>query len=184
MRPARKSYHHGNLRQALIDKALESLASKQDDLSLRALAVEAGVSPNAPYRHFKDKDALLAAIADFGFRQLSQQLKQVEAEGSNRRFREMADRYVKFALANQALYGVMMSHGAGDGLKTCQDLVEEFVRVVTGEVTANDSVHKASTATWSLLHGYASLSTTVKGEGFDLTLTGEDLARMLSKGIR
>jgi AcrR family transcriptional regulator len=70
-KPKRKkadTYHHGDLRSALIEAALEMLATRSpDSLSLRELAKRAGVSQAAPYRHFKDKEALLAAISEQAF---------------------------------------------------------------------------------------------------------------------
>ncbi len=62
------NYHHGNLRQELMNRAEQHLLeSGSNELSLRALAREIGVSQTAPYRHFRDKNALLAALATEGF---------------------------------------------------------------------------------------------------------------------
>lgn len=64
----KQTYHHGNLRQALLEAALVLLQTKDaDSLSLREVARQAGVSHTAPYRHFADKAALLAAVAEEGF---------------------------------------------------------------------------------------------------------------------
>ncbi|PLS69654.1 MAG: hypothetical protein CV045_00830 [Cyanobacteria bacterium M5B4] len=66
------SYHHGDLKQALISAALEVVAQEgAKNLSLRQVAKRVGVSHNAPYRHFPDRDALLAALAEEGFRGLT-----------------------------------------------------------------------------------------------------------------
>src|SRR5260370_8363924 len=76
-----KPYHHGDLRAALIQAGLAILAEEgAQALTLRAAARRAGVSHSAPYRHFADKEALLAAIAEEGFTQLAQRLEQ--ARGS------------------------------------------------------------------------------------------------------
>ena len=78
MKEATPSYHHGNLRTALLEKAKEHLIEKgPDKISLRALAREIGVSQTAPYRHFPDKTMLLAALAAEGFKQLFQQSRIV-----------------------------------------------------------------------------------------------------------
>ena len=70
------SYHHGDLKKALIDSGVEILSEKGiKNLSLREAARRAGVSHTAPYRHFEDKDALLAAIAEEGFLRLIQKLE-------------------------------------------------------------------------------------------------------------
>ena len=66
--PAGRGYHHGNLRQALLDAALALIeAGEEQGVSLRTVAARAGVSNAAPYRHFKDREALLAAVATIGF---------------------------------------------------------------------------------------------------------------------
>jgi AcrR family transcriptional regulator len=73
---AKQSYHHGNLRAALIETTSELLDSRDpDSLSLREVARLAGVSPAAPYRHFADKAALLAAVAEQGFDELVRRMK-------------------------------------------------------------------------------------------------------------
>ena len=69
-----RPYHHGDLRAALLDAALE-LLEEDETFSLRAVARRAGVSPNAPYRHYADKEALLAALATYGFAQLADRLE-------------------------------------------------------------------------------------------------------------
>src|SRR5215472_8900990 len=71
----RRPYHHGDLRQALVRSALEILSEAGvGGLSLRAAARRARVSAMAPYRHFADKEALLAAVAEYGFRELATRL--------------------------------------------------------------------------------------------------------------
>src|SRR5678815_5433850 len=71
-RSTKKAYHHGDLRTALVDAGLTLLADRNaDDLSLRELAREVGVSATAVYRHFPDKHALMSALAADGLRQLS-----------------------------------------------------------------------------------------------------------------
>lgn len=73
----KKTYHHGNLRDALIETSLQLLdQTPSADLSLRQVARQAGVSPNAVYRHFANKDELLAAIAAEGFELLNAQIQR------------------------------------------------------------------------------------------------------------
>src|SRR5205085_11935081 len=75
MSTATARYHHGDLRSALLHAALDILAEHGvPGLTLREVARRAGVSPMAPYRHFDSKDALLAAVAEEGFRRLGQRL--------------------------------------------------------------------------------------------------------------
>ena len=69
--PAERGYHHGNLRQALLDEALALIeVGEERGVSLRTVAARAGVSNAAPYRHFKDREALMAAVATIGFDRL------------------------------------------------------------------------------------------------------------------
>src|ERR1700681_5062026 len=73
----RRPYHHGNLREALLQAALRAIADVGPAaFTLREVARRAGVSHNAPYRHFRDKDALLAAVAAQGFRELTRAMRE------------------------------------------------------------------------------------------------------------
>ncbi len=107
-------YHHGNLRQALIDAGLSALEeSGLDELSLRALAESLGVSKAAPYRHFKTKNELLAALAAEGYQLLADLLenseeKLLKLEGAEVS-REMYRIYGDFALSRPELYRLMFS---------------------------------------------------------------------------
>lgn len=99
-----KSYHHGDLKNALIIAGLEILAeSGISDLSLRKVSKRAGVSEAAPYRHYKDKEALLTEIAEQGFLRLSALLEQTENEYANdprELFYQMGLTYLQFARRN------------------------------------------------------------------------------------
>src|SRR6266852_9798457 len=97
----RRAYHHGNLREALLQGAVRVIAELGPTaFTLREVARRAGVSHNAPYRHFRDKDALLAAVATQGFRELTQAM--VEAAGQRPdaldRLKRAGLGYVTFAL--------------------------------------------------------------------------------------
>src|SRR5438552_17146029 len=79
-RRRRAGYHHGNLRRALLDAAL-ALVEREgaDALTLRAAARRAGVSQAPPYRHFRDKEALLGAVAEEGFRAVTEAVLEAAA---------------------------------------------------------------------------------------------------------
>jgi AcrR family transcriptional regulator len=104
-----RPYHHGDLRRALVDAARRLLeAEGPTALSLRAVAREAGVSPAAPYHHFKDKAELLDAVAQEGWDILSHLM--VEAKASTEGLHQLTAlgiAYVCFARDNPALYRVM-----------------------------------------------------------------------------
>src|SRR5215475_11143966 len=105
-----RPYHHGDLRRALIDAARRILeAEGPSALSLRAVAREAGVSPAAPYHHFKDKGELLEAVAQEGWQMLEDVITRVKAEAASAEdaLDEIGVGYVCFARDNPALYRVM-----------------------------------------------------------------------------
>jgi AcrR family transcriptional regulator len=129
IRVARKpadAYQHGNLREALVQAAMKLLSEGGvEDLSLRAAAQLAGVSHAAPYRHFKDKNALVAAVAEQGFRLLTAALRageQAAAGGTVReRLRGQGQGYVKFAIENPGYLGIIFG-GVLDGKLTTPEL--------------------------------------------------------------
>ena len=105
-------YHHGELRSALIEAALEILARDgMEGLSLRVLARATGVTQAAPYSHFRDKDDLLAAVAETGFQRLALQMAE-EATGQpsiQARIEKLMSTYIRFAVANKSLFQLMFS---------------------------------------------------------------------------
>ena len=107
----RRGYHHGNLREALIGAALDLIASKgASGFTIAEAARHAGVSPAAPYRHFRDAEALLAAIALRGFDQLTAMLQQAWNEGHPNpasAFEAMGRAYLGFARDHPAYYQTM-----------------------------------------------------------------------------
>src|SRR5947207_14518508 len=97
-----RPYHHGDLRRALIDAARRILETEGPAaLSLRAVAREAGVSPAAPYHHFKDKSQLLEAVAHEGWVALDVALSAARAQAPDRRERRtgLGVAYIRFACA-------------------------------------------------------------------------------------
>ncbi|MDX8354107.1 TetR/AcrR family transcriptional regulator [Cognatiyoonia sp. IB215182] len=124
-------YHHGNLRQALLDRAIETLSEKGvEHLSLRALARDLGVSHAAPLRHFATKADLLNAIAIEGVGSLVAATDQAaEAASGVKRLRAMALAYVDWAMANAALHQILrnpdvMRHASDDLTKMLTTFAE------------------------------------------------------------
>jgi AcrR family transcriptional regulator len=140
------TYHHGDLRQALIHAA-EQILEEQGlaALSIREAARRAGVSHNAPYRHFADRDSLLAELAAEGFRQLGAELA---AHGG----RQMGEAYVRFALAQPARFRLMFGAQRKAAQATYAMLVAAFRK--DGAIADPE---KAAAAAWSLVHGLAQL---------------------------
>src|ERR671927_1103877 len=128
-RKARRTYHHGSLRRALLDEALATIrAEGVDGLTLREIGARLGVSRTALYRHFADKRALLTAVATEGFRTLRQRLVTAWEEGGrgDAAFHEMGVAYVRFAVANPSHYRVMFG-GFVDPKALDPDLASEAV---------------------------------------------------------
>jgi AcrR family transcriptional regulator len=108
----RTSYHHGDLRNALVNAGVDMLAEEGVELlSLRGLARRAGVSHNAPYQHFADKDALLAAIAEQGFRLLAGYIDDSQAVAGRAAIAERlvaaGQSYVRFAVEHPHHFQLM-----------------------------------------------------------------------------
>ena len=107
-----RAYHHGNLRQALLDAAIEIIGEEgAAGFQLRAVARRAGVSPAAPYRHFRDKADLLAEVGTEVARELAAKMKEEVAAAASGspidRFRAQGVAFVKFAVARPAHFRVL-----------------------------------------------------------------------------
>jgi len=156
-----RTYHHGDLRRALTDAARRLLeASGAEALSLRAVAREAGVSPAAPYHHFKDKNELLDAVARQGWIALSEQVAGARGEGD---LTALGMAYVRFARENLALYQLMyarirgqdsLPHGKGG---EAYDLIKKQVRQHIGQAASGLDLELATFAFWCLSHGLAEM---------------------------
>jgi len=140
-------------------------AGGDEALSLRSLAKDAGVSAAAPYHHFGSKEGLLAAIAADGFARLDAALAAAAVDDPNVSLTDMADRYVRFALAHAAHYRHMWSPSLGTGafpaLETqaiaCFSRLVGAVARVRSDLDEGACVKRAALA-WSLSHGFVMLS--------------------------
>jgi AcrR family transcriptional regulator len=155
-----RAYHHGDLRSALIEAGLAHLESGGEaDISLRQLARETGVSATAVYRHFPDKRALLAALAAEGFALLgvAQREASAAAGGGAEGFAATGRAYVRFALANPALFRLTFTHagiGAASGLG--DDEASRLLLAYAREFAGAEAPALALQA-WSVAHGLAML---------------------------
>jgi AcrR family transcriptional regulator len=173
-RPApkpRRSYHHGNLRRALLDEALATIrADGVSGLTLRGIGARLGVSRTALYRHFADKRALLTAVATEGFRTLRQRLVTawVEAGRGDAAFHAMGVAYVRFAVDNPSHYRVMFGgfvdpEAQDPGLEAeaggaFQALVDALATLQHGGVLRKDDTLLMARYVWALVHGLAMLA--------------------------
>jgi AcrR family transcriptional regulator len=171
-RPRRKpasSYHHGDLKAALVDHAILILRKEgMDGLTLRRVAKAAGVSVAAPYRHFADRRALMAAIAERGFGQLQEAMFAAMQQGGRGGLKGVATAYIRFAHDHPAEYRVMF----GPEIADTSDLpaLRETSRSVLGFVAAGMAQLQQAgligpgepslmaVVTWAQLHGLAMLS--------------------------
>ncbi len=162
-----RGYHHGDLRSALIETGLVWLATRQDDdISLRELARLVGVSATAVYRHFPDKQALIAALCERGEAKLAtaQRAAADAAGGGGSGFGASGEAYVRFALANPGLFRLMMSTRPATGWLT--DVLDDQGRAMRGlrddvaavlPNSAESQQRLAAIHAWSLVHGMAML---------------------------
>jgi AcrR family transcriptional regulator len=111
----RRRYHHGNLREALIEAALDLIREKGPaGFTFAEAARAAGVSPAAPYRHFRDRDALLANVARRGFEAFTQALARAWDEGRptpREAFNRLGAAYLAFAREEPAYFSAMFESG-------------------------------------------------------------------------
>jgi AcrR family transcriptional regulator len=166
----RRPYHHGNLREALLQGAVRVIAELGPAaFTLREVARRAGVSHNAPYRHFRDKDALLAAVAAQGFRELTRAMRDAGERQSNAldKLKQSGLAYVAFALRRPEHFTVMFDApvSAGKDPEYLQAPKEAFHTLVThiedcqneGLLAPGNTLERTLYA-WSLVHGIAKLA--------------------------
>lgn len=169
--PERDRYHHGDLRKALVDSALRIVSRKGPaEVSLRALARQLGVSPRAPYRHFANKEMLLAAVAAEACHKYQSHLDTV-LEGVGRdpldRFNARGVAYVTFAVAHPALFRAMnpplrsINERAPELLdargRLHTAMLDDLVASqMAGRIRPGEPMVLALTA-WALVHGLAVL---------------------------
>ncbi|MFN8446420.1 MAG: TetR/AcrR family transcriptional regulator [Caldilineaceae bacterium] len=166
-----KHYHHGDLRNALVQAGLTVLAEEGvERLNLREVARRVGVSHAAPYRHFADKEALLAAIAEDGFRRMGEQLVATLAgiDGNwAEKLQGIGRTYLGFAQENRDAYRLMFSHmiahrdrheALHTAAKASFDLLANTIHAGqrAGEFVAGDTA-SFTISVWSMMHGLASL---------------------------
>ena len=165
-----RPYHHGDLRRALVDAARRLLeAEGPTALSLRAVAREAGVSPAAPYHHFKDKAELLDAVAHEGWELLhdSMTAAKAAAEGQDK-LSALGIAYVCFARENPALYRVMYDAArdkealpiemADNEKDSAYCMVRDTMVELGADPTAEIDLELATIAAWCAGHGLAEMA--------------------------
>lgn len=178
MTPPRDTYHHGDLRNALVASAIRLIeAGGPDEFSLREAARDVGVSANAAYRHFDDKSALMTAVAAEGFVRLAARMRQAMDAASAgpggeppsvARFQAVGRAYVEFAADHPELFRLMFGARGAECLRdaagapdreTPWTLLGASLDALVGDgVLAPERRPGAALAAWSVVHGFASLA--------------------------
>jgi AcrR family transcriptional regulator len=168
---ARKKYHHGDLKNALIEAGIEILAKEGvSALSLRQVARKAGVSHTAPYAHFSDKQALIAAISTEGYHKLYEKISGAARRYTGDPMRQLVEAswaYIEFALADTDHFRITLS-GAVEKEKDYPayveiskknfNLVVEIVEACQKDGVLPDGPSDlVAVSIWGLLHGMVSL---------------------------
>jgi AcrR family transcriptional regulator len=180
-----RPYHHGDLSRALVSAGRRILeADGPDAMSLRAVAREAGVSPAAPYHHFKDKGELLDAVASEGWEELGVAIAKARAAAPDPRtaITEIGVAYVCFARQNPALYRIM--YRAACDRETMPDTAKEKGG---GWGQVSEAIHEAGVnpqneremqiiqiAAWCSAHGVAEMAGFKEFDGLKAELGGEE----------
>lgn len=165
----RRGYHHGNLREALIAAVKDLIAQHgPSGFTFSEAAKVAGVSPAAPYRHFKDRDALIAAVAEQGFTTFADHLEDAFDKGGPspmRAFEAVTQAYLTFAAEERAYFTAMFQAGppnsaevkkAGDrAFLVLQRACEGLIRHVPE--AQRPPIHMMAYHVWSMCHGIAEL---------------------------
>jgi AcrR family transcriptional regulator len=156
-------YHHGNLRRELIDATVTAVAEDGPaSVSLRDVSRRVGVSHAAPVHHFADKVGLLTAVAAEGFQLLAQELEQSWKRHHD--FAEVGVTYVRFALMHRGYFEIMFRPDllrpsdpelTSAAARSAASLYGPLAAAAPG--ATEDELRDAGRASWSLMHGFATL---------------------------
>ena len=159
-----KTYHHGDLREALVAAGTALLRERGgEDFTLRECARRAGVSHAAPKHHFPGFDDLLAEIAARGFEAFTQALETAAADcdTAGSRLQAMSEAYLRFAASQPAIYGLMFGRRRisvnAPRLKAAAGAAWDQIRSAAAAVTGPAAAATSSAYVWSAVHGLAML---------------------------
>lgn len=169
--PKKKTYHHGDLKNALIKAGVEILAKEGvSGLSLRKVASKAGVSHAAPYAHFSDKQSLIAAISTEGFRQLYERINVVAEKYKTQPSRQLVEAawaYVQFAMDDPDRFKVMFSgvlekeRDYTEFVEISQKNFQQVIKIIEANQAAgilrSGPSDLAALSAWGTVHGFIML---------------------------
>jgi AcrR family transcriptional regulator len=168
--PRTRPYHHGNLKQALVAAAIELIRrAGPHGFTLREVARRAGVSHNAPYRHFRRRDDLLAEVAAEGFERLTKSMNEAAARGASpiERFQLSGWGYVHFALRYPEHFTVMFDRpGILKSSARCKEAGGKAFAALLGfvrdcqeaAVLSPGDAQPIALMAWSVVHGVSKLA--------------------------
>jgi AcrR family transcriptional regulator len=184
-----RAYHHGNLREALVRAALDLIAKKGPaGFTFAEAARAAGVSPAAPYRHYRDREDLMADVALRGFNLLEQDVARAWKDGTptaSVALENLGKAYLKFARTEPGYYSAMFEAGipldGNSALRDAGERVFAVLRSATEKLIAGLPARSRPPALmmslhiWALSHGIASLFGRGDAARRTLPMTPEDL---------
>lgn len=165
------NYHHGNLRETLLNEAIQAIRNHGvEHLSLRALARSIGVSQTAPYRHFADKNTLLAELATQAFNELAYSVRRnlQPQHSATLNMQRAGEAYLHYAIANPEKYRLMFGT-AIDQREVYPQMVEAgsqafavLLELIEAGIARGEFIDQPApllaNACWSNIHGFALLS--------------------------
>ena len=186
-----KNYHHGNLKQELISCAC--VMCERDGytkLSIRSLAKESNVSQTAPYRHFKTKEDLYAAVSRHGFNKLSKAIHvDIDKKVTKKQIVDMAIKYIEFGLENANTYDLMLGTAVGNFnnypelLESANSVYDNFRSNFSKLANDSDEVIAFKCITlWSMVHGLVGILRKVQVIG-DEALINPELGPMSTANV-
>jgi len=187
--PGHRGYHHGDLKEALIRAALELIAERgPSGFTFAEASRSAGVSPAAPYRHFRDRDELMADVARRGFERFEAALAQAWDEGRpepRRAFERVGKAYLQFARTETAFYAAMFEAGVPlDRYPEVAAAADRAFAVLRGAAEVliaglpqadRPPALMLALHVWALSHGIAALFGRGDGARRKLPMSAEDL---------
>lgn len=184
-------YHHGNLRETLVEAALDILANEGiAALSLRSIARKSNVSQAAPYSHFRNKKELISTVAESGFQKLAIKMAE-DASGSattEARINKLVYSYIEFAQSNKPLFQLMFSKEISDmkGSETLAMTAGKSYSLISAALSKSENsetdTNFLTVAIWSLCHGLTNL---IIDEKLDVEKFGAtDVKEFVAKTVR
>lgn len=164
---SKKAYHHGNLKQELIERGLEFIDQNGvESLSMRKLAILSGVTSAAPYAHFENKEAFLSEVQNYITEQFVDTLRETYESCHDRQrvLLELGKSYVLFFSQNPLYYSFIFSHGDIDVNKYLpfqmfKNIADNVMNEIYGGKIDEQDIYNKTLAMWAMVHGLAQLYT-------------------------